>query len=206
MPLRLAPDTHLAQIEQDFIVLDLHSDAYLCWIAENEATETGAFAAALVEAGLATGKPNDRLPEQEARRREWQDLPRVPPAVDFAALWRFAFALCQSIWFAAGRPLGKVFTGLRSGHWPPDRAQPDLAIAVATFDSIASWLPWSPECRFRSLLLRQYLGCDLDWIVGVRLYPFRAHCWLAAGTIVVGDSVHRVIGYEPITIFSPGRR
>lgn len=204
--LQLAPDMHLVRIEDDIVILDLHRDSYLCWIAKDEPTEPDSLAAALVEAGFARGQPGDRLAKQESRRREWQDLPRVQPAVDFAALWRFAFAFCQSFWWAAGRPLGTVFKRFQSQHWPPDRVLADLAVAVATFDSMASWLPWSPECRFRSLLLRQFLRCDLDWIVGVRLYPFRAHCWLATDAIVVGDSAHRVIGYEPIYIFPGDRR
>lgn len=211
MHLTLAPDIFLAKIEGDVVILDLPGDSYLCWLAEAKGTD--ALATVLIEAGLATGRPDEGLPNgglteeglpgEGVPRRDWQDLPQVPPVVNLAAVCRFAYALCQAVWFSVGRPLGSVFRSLGSQHGVPAPALHDLAVQVATFDRLASWLPWAPECRFRSLLLRQYLVCDLDWVVGVRLYPFRAHCWLASEAIVLGDSVHRVSGYTPIMIF-PG--
>jgi hypothetical protein len=42
------------------------------------------------------------------------------------------------------------------------------------------------------------LGFDADWIIGVRTWPFMAHCWLQVGAVALDDDVERLAAYTPI--------
>jgi Transglutaminase-like superfamily len=57
------------------------------------------------------------------------------------------------------------------------------------------------QCLFDSLALKLFLatyGVFPDWIFGVRLNPFAAHCWLQLGDTVVNDSLDSVRWFTPI--------
>jgi hypothetical protein len=57
------------------------------------------------------------------------------------------------------------------------------------------------QCLFDSLALKLFLaayGVFPDWIFGVRLNPFAAHCWLQHGDTVVNDSLDSVRRFSPI--------
>lgn len=54
---------------------------------------------------------------------------------------------------------------------------------------------------FDSLALLHFLARYRQfprWVYGVKLKPFRAHCWVQAGDVVVNDIVDNVRGYTPI--------
>ncbi len=56
-------------------------------------------------------------------------------------------------------------------------------------------------CLFDSLALVRFLsGYDLypDWVFGVQEDPFRAHCWVQAGEVVLNDHLDNVAVYTPI--------
>ncbi len=57
------------------------------------------------------------------------------------------------------------------------------------------------QCLFDTLALKLFLGnygIFPDWIFGVRLNPFGAHCWLQHGNTVVNDSIDSVRPFTPI--------
>lgn len=57
------------------------------------------------------------------------------------------------------------------------------------------------QCLFDSLALKLFLakyGVYPDWIFGVRLNPFAAHCWLQHGNTLVNDSLDSVRQFTPI--------
>ena len=57
------------------------------------------------------------------------------------------------------------------------------------------------ECLFDSLALKLFLaryGVFPDWIFGVRLNPFGAHCWLQHGDTLVNDSLDTVRQFTPL--------
>lgn len=57
------------------------------------------------------------------------------------------------------------------------------------------------QCLFDSLALKLFLAnyrIFPDWIFGVRLNPFGAHCWLQHGSAVVNDSLDSVRPFTPI--------
>ena len=43
-------------------------------------------------------------------------------------------------------------------------------------------------------------GLDADLVIGVRTYPFHAHCWLQAGSVVLNETLHDAAGHTPIRV------
>ncbi len=69
-------------------------------------------------------------------------------------------------------------------------------------------LPVRPGCLFRTFFLLHFLmrfGHEADWVFGVKLFPFEAHCWLAQGPAPVGDRAAIVSRYMPILVSHPVR-
>lgn len=57
------------------------------------------------------------------------------------------------------------------------------------------------QCLFDSLALKLFLakyGLFPQWVFGVRLNPFSAHCWLQHGETLVNDSLDFVGRFTPI--------
>jgi hypothetical protein len=57
------------------------------------------------------------------------------------------------------------------------------------------------QCLFDALTLKLFLakyGLFPQWIFGVRVHPFAAHCWLQHGDTVVNDSLDFVRRFTPI--------
>ena len=57
------------------------------------------------------------------------------------------------------------------------------------------------ECLFESLTLKLFLaryGLFPEWVFGVRLEPFSAHCWLQFGHVLLNDSLQFVRTFTPI--------
>lgn len=79
----------------------------------------------------------------------------------------------------------------------PDR----LARAAGVFATLLPWLPFEGACLRRSALLAAFLrrrGLRARWVIGVRTWPFRAHCWLQIDDILLNDDVERLAAYTPI--------
>lgn len=56
-------------------------------------------------------------------------------------------------------------------------------------------------CLFRSYLLMRYLasaGVPADWVFGVRLSPFVAHCWVEYEGCVLNEHLETVREFQPI--------
>ena len=73
--------------------------------------------------------------------------------------------------------------------------------AARVFWNIGAWLPIEGECLVRSALLMAFLGrrgLTADWVFGVRLWPFAAHCWVQIGDVCLNDDIERLWPYTPI--------
>ncbi|MGF7151539.1 hypothetical protein FHS96_005205 [Sphingomonas zeicaulis] len=83
-------------------------------------------------------------------------------------------------------------------------SRPDgLARLHGAFGSIAAWFGEADQClarslAFRALALRQ--GAHPRLVLGVKLDPFAAHCWVQSGTRVDNDVIERTRLYTPILI------
>ncbi|MAN74213.1 lasso peptide biosynthesis B2 protein [Henriciella sp.] len=56
-------------------------------------------------------------------------------------------------------------------------------------------------CFFRSFLLVGYLarfGIQADWIFGMRLAPFGAHCWVVWKDMLLNEALDTVAEYQPV--------
>jgi len=91
----------------------------------------------------------------------------------------------------------------------PDRgAQPrsragDIFSISASFNRTRRIVPIDTVCLLDSLALHRVLvhrgQCPL-LVIGVRLNPFAAHCWVQTDDIVLNDAVERATTYTPILV------
>jgi hypothetical protein len=76
-----------------------------------------------------------------------------------------------------------------------------LAPLARAYVQHRSMLPFRHICLPDSLALHRILaarGLASSLVIGVRLDPFGAHCWVQADTVVLNDSYDGVSGFTPI--------
>lgn len=59
------------------------------------------------------------------------------------------------------------------------------------------------ECYFDCMVLMHYLlsaKVKSEWVFGVKLDPFMAHCWVQFGDFVLNDRLEHIADYKPILI------
>ncbi len=210
----LAPSVRHAVVDDDVVFLDLAKGAYVCM-----AGTAGAFApqadgrllirdarlaAKLSAAGLLSpvaadtrrGEPPDPIPPRTSAVRWTYPPPRLG---DLAPMLR---AVADVMIDYRNQPLAQL---LRTVADAPAVAPADDRL-MATVDAFHRWIPYAPlpgKCLVRSFVLKRFLsrsGLGVDWVFGVATWPFRAHCWLQAGDVVLDDTVEHVAGYTPILV------
>lgn len=88
----------------------------------------------------------------------------------------------------------------RGGHQPfeLDRAR----VRMAIFNRVRPLLYGEYDaCLFTSLAAREFLARDRIFprlVLGVTVNPFKAHCWLQHGNVVLNDAPAYVLEYGPI--------
>lgn len=201
-----APQLFFAVVEPDVVVLDIAADRYEClsqaadWLQVREDRSLQVADApmrqALIDAGLASHIPPPRPLKSVA-----------PPdaELDPAAGGALAAIMRAGVSQAAS---GLRFRRLDLAELTaPLEVRPERGLSaadVAAFKSASAWIPFEGECLDRAYKLRRYLhalGVPVDWIFGVRTWPFAAHCWVQLGSQVVGDNLERVRRYTPIAAF-----
>lgn len=202
--LLLAPGIHAAFLEGGIVFLDLFRDEYVCISSEADAIDAlpQHAIADLVDAGILACDCAGGHRRAEPDRWIWRDQPPVGVSIGLRDVGRFIRAL--------------LVTGLRfRGHTVADllasaalvkiasTAPEPAGVIAARFERMSLLLPFRFQCLFRSYflihLLAQY-GHGADWIFGVSLFPFRAHCWLAHGSLLVGEDASRLSDYVPILV------
>ncbi len=74
---------------------------------------------------------------------------------------------------------------------------------LAVFETLRPFFPAKYLCLFDSLVLLEFLAINRlfpDWIFGVRVKPWHAHCWLQQSDLVLNDALHRVRSFTPIMV------
>ncbi|WP_343698923.1 lasso peptide biosynthesis B2 protein [Caulobacter sp.] len=214
MQLRLGEDIHAVMIDGDAVFLDVRADAYFCLPGVGSvlslqggalSTTEPTLADGLGASGLATQdlvmpprQPPPATPARTARALiAGRDLPALRPGL------RHVRALTKAA-LAAARGRRQPFARLLPGHHAPAPSPSDALLAdLVVFRRTVPWLPLDGLCLYRSHLLRTYLttlGHRVDWMFGVRTWPFRAHCWLQAGDVALDDEAERVSAYHPIMV------
>jgi hypothetical protein len=204
-PLPLRSGVHVASCPDGFVVLDIPGDTYLSlYMRRGDPAGTEAdLRAALGGAGLLDVPATTKAPLPLALRRVWQDMAvSAPTRAPIAFLASFGLALGQALLRWRSRRFADLLAWAE--HPPAQRnkpAGPDLSQLVAWFEWSLLWLPVRPLCLFRSflllLILRRY-GLNAQWVFGVSLFPFHAHCWLAIGDMLVGEQTDRADEFMPI--------
>ncbi|SFI51864.1 lasso peptide biosynthesis B2 protein [Caulobacter sp. UNC279MFTsu5.1] len=211
MRLWLAPHVFAVTIGPDIVVLDVLSDTYFCLADAALHLRLGADGAVdvepaeaaddLLEAGLLqTAPPPPRAAAREIRQgRPSSPSPISPRAVGVAlranltaakSIDQLPFADVLSL---AGPLAETVF----------EAPTTELLREADRFARLAPWLPREGLCLMRSLQQRLYLtrlGHAAAWVFGVRTWPFKAHCWLQAGDVVLDDTPEHVGTYTPILV------
>lgn len=97
--------------------------------------------------------------------------------------------------------LARLEAGKREGAQETDLSEVDR-IAEA-FRRTNLFLKSDGNCLPRTLayvwLCRKF-GHNPQFIIGVRINPFSAHCWAQDGAIVLNDALDRVRSYQPILV------
>lgn len=211
-PLCLAPDVHLALVDDDLVFLDATRDDYLCVSRRHKAEILAAMRGAAPSSDLLDEVRGAGLLIDGHRR--WSgpcartacsdlDISATERAIRSADLARLGLAMLRT-WFdlRTGRP-SRWFARHRSR---PMSASPVHAHDEAVRTAVAlAWIrplaPRSGRCLVRSLLLLHMLamqGIRADWIFGVRTHPFNAHCWVEHQGVVLNDVLEHVRWYTPI--------
>lgn len=76
-----------------------------------------------------------------------------------------------------------------------------ITMLARRFESARRLVPIAPRCLPDSLALLDFLSRRFvagSLVVGVRLHPFRAHCWIQAGDITLNESLDGIAAYTPI--------
>ena len=77
----------------------------------------------------------------------------------------------------------------------------DIIELFRIFQALRPYYPRPYLCLFDSLALVHFLapfGVYPEWVYGVKLEPWGAHCWVQSDDLVVNDIVDNVNGYTPI--------
>lgn len=132
----------------------------------------------------------------------WHEADRKDAALALTDVWHFARACCQALASFAHRPVRQLLiqaSKIVAAPSPVNEADPcELA---ARFERMSLYLPVRPPCLLKAYMMLHFLsyyGQRADWVIGVQLFPFRAHCWLAIEDMLVGERAHLIEDYFPI--------
>jgi hypothetical protein len=206
--LRFRADVHAAAIGPDAVLLDVARDAYHC-------LPGGArLCSALIMEGLSPEEPQVRELDRAGLLSTDLLEPRTPPPprprlsvihasrpVDLLRDPGPALAALRHLRRARCR--GGLRPYLDLGEAPRVDDPRAAMEAGRRFWTLLPYLPVEGECLVRSTLLMSFLAClglRADWVFGVRLHPFAAHCWVQVNGVCLNDDVERLAPYTPIMV------
>ena len=183
------------------VFLDLGTDSYSCIYRQDhdeDATSPANRTAPAILCGTEDVPPS----------RRWQERDEDEPvACRLADIVLFLRALVSALATFPGRDVRTLLEKIHRSRPALRFDRPQMAALVARrFETLWLFLPFRGKCLFRSFVLLHYLrlyGLGADWIFGVSLFPFSAHCWLASNDLLIGERAHRIGQYE--VIFSSNR-
>ena len=211
-----------------YVFLDLRSDEYLCLgrtqtdefkdllNGHRLLDESSAVVRTLLEQGLlveseAHGKRPAPLQVDTASTSPMVDSDKGPahagrPGIGPAHVRKFFAAAAAASWNLRWQSIEQTVRVVerrkranRDAFAPADGAS--IVDLFAIFQSLRPYYPRPYLCLFDSLALIHFLarfGVFPQWVYGVRLEPWGAHCWVQSGDMVVNDIVDNVNGYTPI--------
>lgn len=210
MPYALLPHVRAVAVDEDLVFLDIMADRYLClpgggaFVLRTDGPADDGVWRDLVRQGLAAEDPAPPAPSPPIARpaRDVVDLAPCPPT--FRDACRLVMAYLDVLVGYRPRRFAEVLRQARR-RGPPAApgVTPELIRLCRVFHTLAVWAPVSGKCLERSFFLLRFLqrsGVDAQWMFGVRVWPFRAHCWLQADDLALDDAAERLAAYSPILV------
>ncbi|MEH3102197.1 lasso peptide biosynthesis B2 protein [Sphingomonas adhaesiva] len=178
------------------VFLDLQSDEYSCSYEPLSGMQPySPTAPPLSGSGISITRPPVAEPV-------WLELAsRDAPVISLRDVSRFATALLQSVLWFRNRPVRELLHRVSSRRDVKLRAEVGYDEVARRFDRLLAMLPVQPACLFRSFFLLNFMhlyGLGADWNFGVQLFPFRAHCWVARGNMLLNETSHAIEEYRVI--------
>lgn len=100
------------------------------------------------------------------------------------------------------RPLADVVDAARRRSRQSSPSETERVAALANrFRRARAWIPVHPSCLQDSLALHEWLArrrAPAALVLGVKLHPFAAHCWLQLGPTVLNDRLETIAAFTPI--------
>lgn len=220
----LPPDVHMCEIGGTILFLDIRGNRYVRltdvqseWlfevIAANQPEAISGDARrlcsrlverALLKPGNGAGRPLAPL-QHTPPKSSLFDL-SLTSSASMASVGRMAAAIADCWWTFRHRQLLPAVRATR--QWKsglPDTAPEDpepVYASICAFRAIAPYFFTSrDQCLFRSLALAKFLsleGSRCDWIFGVRLDPFEAHCWIERDGVALNEYTDKAREYRAI--------
>jgi hypothetical protein len=211
--LRLPAHIHYGLSGGQRIFLDLKTDRYFQLASEEEklfeALEDGHFVAAsgcaaLVRTGLLIHSPRGRPirpTEYPEPIRSLVEQPIQPVRFGLAEIFEIWFHLWRARWTVARRTLAEPRAKNTIDKFPGSVER--VWHFARQFHAARKFVPLAPNCLKDSLALRRFLRCrgiGATLVIGAKLHPFAAHCWLQHGDLALNDSLSGARGFAPILV------
>ena len=207
----LRPDVHFVAIEDDLVLLDVDGDAYFCLTdsapdlsreAQGEVViRSDDLGAVLAAAGLAQSLRPRAEPASPLPSLPVETIIHDAGAMLDGACLRTALGVLLDV-HQAQRSAGlRPYLAMAPGPDAGARDHQAVLKAAAAFWRFSPLLPIDGACLLRSAMLISHLrrcGLAADWVFGVRLWPFMAHCWVQSESVCLNDDVERLSAFTPI--------
>ena len=209
---QLSSAVHMVAVRDDVVVLDVTADQYACLVGAADVLafpHPGVVVAPpeVLDQLKAAGHLNEATSPDTVRRSPVTATGELSLSCASGRLRALDTAL-RTLTATARfrqRTLAELVapnTGSRSPQSGRDTGR--LVTRAAAYRSVLPLVPFEGLCLQRAYQLRQVLASDglvVDWVFGVRTWPFFAHCWLQHGDLVVADRIERVRAFTPIAVF-----
>jgi Transglutaminase-like superfamily len=132
---------------------------------------------------------------------------RIP--IQTRAVWQFATSALIAAVSLRWIPLKRITARLtarktRRAHISQPQDVRRLKQLVVLFDRLRPFaFSKADACMLYSFALLEFLARHdvyADWVFGVQLGPFRAHCWLQHGPVLLNDTLNHVENLTPIMV------
>jgi len=217
--LSLAPGISFCAVEDRLIFLDRRRDRYAgltdtgerafrSWLSDPERGDAAAHAE-LLASGLmvesAAAAPASACMAQSAPQQSLldRDLPPAPARAALASLARLGMARVRLSLLGLDRCLSALASIKRKLPAGPSAAPSDCLQVAAAFARAGRIRSTIDTCLVHSLAVAHALAAKdiaADLVLGVRLGPFAAHCWVQYQDCVVNDQLDMVRTFTPILV------
>jgi len=187
---------------EGLVFLDPQTDEYsCCYEAERLIGAYSDLVAPVRATGLDLTHPVAESGWVDAQQ---SDLPRL----NIGHVIRFLHALALARFRFQGRSVAKLAAIAQTLGARKPSAEFTRQQLANLFRYLLALTPFRPKCLLGSFALLHFLdryGHAADWVFGVQLFPFRAHCWIAADGALLNELKHSIEDFQVIWVVAPAR-